>query len=91
MQDTVRELAQDTPIITVAFQSGDAGEVREYLRKQGFEVPVVLDEDGAISKSWGLRGVPTAFILDREGKIRFASVGYTSAIGFRIRLWLAGS
>ena len=50
----------------------------------------VLDEDGAISKRYGLRGVPAVFVLDGSGKIRFSSVGYTSELGIRIRLWLAG-
>lgn len=90
MQETVRAVAGDTPLVTVALQSGDAAEVKTYMDKEGFRVPVVLDEDGAIGKSYGIRGVPAVFVLGPDGAIRFATVGYTSELGLRFRLWLAG-
>ena len=34
--------------------------------------------------------LPASFVLDREGKIRFVEFGYTTGIGLRARLWLAG-
>jgi thiol-disulfide isomerase/thioredoxin len=90
MQDTVSGLAKDVPMMTVALQSGNAAEVRRYLEAQGFSVPVVLDEDGAIGAAYGIRGVPAVFILGPDGNIRSAVVGYSSEIGLRVRLWLAG-
>jgi thiol-disulfide isomerase/thioredoxin len=90
MQDTVRSLSADMPMVTLALQSGDAAEVRAYMDKENFRVPVVLDEDGAIGKRYGIRGVPAVFILGPDGAIRFATVGYTSELGLRLRLWLAG-
>jgi peroxiredoxin len=74
----------------VALQSGDAAEVQAYMDKEGFRVPVVLDEDGAIGKSYGIRGVPAVFILGPDGNIRFSTMGWTSELGLRFRLWLAG-
>jgi hypothetical protein len=37
-----------------------------------------------------VRGVPASFVLDGDGRIRFASVGYTTGVGLRGRLWAAG-
>jgi thiol-disulfide isomerase/thioredoxin len=90
MQGMVRDLAGDTSMVTVALQSGDAAEVQAYMDKEGFRVPVVLDEDGAIGKSYGIRGVPAVFILGPDGNIRFSTMGWTSELGLRFRLWLAG-
>ncbi|MGZ8219029.1 protein disulfide oxidoreductase [Methylomagnum sp.] len=90
MQGTVRGLAADTPILTVALQSGDGLEVGAYMKKQGFEVPAVLDPDGTIGKSYGVRGVPTLFIVGRDGTVKSSTAGYTSELGVRARLWLAG-
>ncbi len=90
MQDTVLSVGKESPLITVATQSGSATEVGEYLKKSGFDVPVVLDEDGAIGKAFGARGVPAVFILGADGDIRFSTMGYTSGLGLRLRLWLAG-
>lgn len=90
MRDNVLELNRDTPLITVALQSGTAAEVGAYFKQEGYTLPVVLDEDGAIGKSYGLRGVPSLFVLGPDGSIRYATAGYTSLLGLRLRVWLAG-
>jgi thiol-disulfide isomerase/thioredoxin len=89
MQSSIRSVAQDMPLISVALLSGDETEVREYVKREGFEIPVILDQDGAIGREYGLRGVPTVFILGPDGRIRFSTIGYTSELGLRLRLWLA--
>ena len=90
MQGTVQAVAKDHPVISLALQSGAEAEVRRYMNDQGFNPKTLLDADGAIGKRFGLHGVPTLFILGPEGAIRFATAGYTSEIGLRLRLWLAG-
>lgn len=90
MQGTLSELAKDVPMITVATQSGDRASVHAYMLARDFTVPAVPDEEGSLGQRYGVKGVPALFILDREGKIRFATTGYTSEIGVRLRLWLAG-
>ncbi|MDD1648903.1 MAG: protein disulfide oxidoreductase [Methylococcaceae bacterium] len=90
MQSTVTELARDFPLITVATQSGDGANVREYMAVHQFEVQTLLDPEGGLGKTYGIRGVPALFIVDRLDNIRFATTGYTSALGLRLRLWLAG-
>lgn len=86
---SVDTVARDHRVITIAMQSGSADEVSAHLREKGFGFPVVLDEDGAIAARWGVRGVPTSFIIDGSGRIRFSTVGLTSSWGLRLRLWLA--
>lgn len=90
MQGTIASVARDHRVVGVALQSGDAGEVASYLKTAAFSLDTVLDEDGSAGKRYGLRGVPTLFILDGQGKIRFSTSGYTSEAGLRLRLWLAG-
>ena len=85
---SVDSLAEESPVITIALQSGDARTVADYLENKALKFPVINDPDGRIAKAWGARGVPTFYILDKQGKIRFVSVGYTSSLGLRIRLWL---
>lgn len=89
MQGTISDLAKDAPLVTVAMQSGNAAEVARYMKQAGFEVPTVIDETGAIGKAYGLHGVPAVFVVGGDGGIRYATVGYTSALGIRLRLWLA--
>jgi thioredoxin-related protein len=51
---------------------------------------VINDPDGALAAAWGVRGVPTFFVVDSQGMIRFREVGYTTGLGLRWRLWLVG-
>ena len=90
MQGTMNELARATPLITVATQSGDRVTVRSYMAGHQFDVPALLDQDGSMGQAYGIRGVPALFIVDVQGNIRFATTGYTSGPGLRLRLWLAG-
>lgn len=90
MQNSIRSLARDTALVSVALLSGDESEVREYVKQEGFDVPVILDERGDIGKEYGIRGVPVVFILGPDGDVRFSAIGYTSELGLRVRLWLAG-
>jgi hypothetical protein len=34
--------------------------------------------------------VPASFVVDGAGRIRFATVGYTTEAGLRARLWATG-
>lgn len=89
-QGMVAAAAAQLPIITVAMQSGTPAEVRAYLKQQGVNYPVVNDERSWLAAQYGVKAVPASFILDREGRVRFATRGYTTGWGLRIRLWLAG-
>jgi peroxiredoxin len=89
-QGMVNSLATQVPMITVAMQSGTPAEVRDYLKQQGVDYPVVNDEHGRLSARYGVKAVPASFILDSGGRVRFATRGYTSGWGMRARLWLAG-
>ena len=88
-QNNISALSKDHTIITIAMNSGDESEVRTYLDKSKLSFPVILDEDGAIANRFGVRGVPTSFVVDRDGNIAFSDVGYTTAWGLKLRLWLA--
>ena len=87
---SIHDLAQDYQVLTVATNSGDAREISSYLEQNGLEFPVMLDESGAMGSNWGVKGVPSSFIVDSAGEIRSVAVGYTTGIGLKIRLWLAG-
>ena len=89
-EDSIDGLAEDFPVITIATTSGEAAEVRAYLVEKGLDFPVLLDESGDIGREWGVKGVPASFILDGGGRIAHATVGYSSGIGLRLRLWLTG-
>jgi thiol-disulfide isomerase/thioredoxin len=85
----VSRIARDHPVVTVALQSGGAGEVRSHLAAAGLDFPVVLDPGGRMAAAWGVQGVPAAFVVLPGGEIRFAERGYRTGPGLRARLWWA--
>jgi peroxiredoxin len=88
-EDGISRLAADHPVVGVAVASGDAEAVAAYHREHGLRFTSLLDEEGRQLAEWGASGVPTAFIVDGQGHIRFASSGYSSEWGLRLRLWVA--
>ena len=90
-QNSIDAIARDYPVITVAMQSGSNQAVARHLREQGLGFAVINDEYGDISRQFGVKVVPTTFIIDASGKIRFVEVGFSSEAGLRARLWLARS
>ncbi len=86
---TVADVAQDWPVITVAMQSGPAGKVAETMRQRDYHWPTLADPEAKIFRQYGFRGVPAFVVIDPSGGIRAISLGYTSEIGLRLRLWWA--
>ena len=89
-QGTIHAIAKDHAVLTIAMDEASADEIRAYLQDAGVDFPVLHDPAGDIARHYAIRGVPTSFILDRAGNIRFVETGYTTGIGLRLRLWLAG-
>jgi peroxiredoxin len=83
-------LARDHAVLTVAVDSGSAAEVASWMNQRGLRFATIADEDGHLAKRYGVRGLPTTFVLDQQGEVRFAETGYTSGLGLRARLWWAG-
>jgi len=86
----VTRVMKDYPVLTIAMQSGSVAEVAQVLQKRELDWPTLVDADGAITRQYGLPGVPGLVLLDTQGMIRFVEVGYTTEIGLRLRLWWAG-
>jgi thiol-disulfide isomerase/thioredoxin len=54
-------------------ESGD--DVGAFMEKYGLNFPAALDSSGNISNRYGIRSIPTTFIIDREGLILASTVG----------------
>lgn len=89
-EGSIASIAEDYAVLTIAWHSGIPEEIGAYLHRRGIDLPTLADPDGTLSAAWKIRGVPSSFVLDDEGKIRFVEVGYATEIGLRARLWAAG-
>ena len=48
---------------------------RHFMAEFGLTYPNVFDDSGDIARSLGLRGYPTTYVFDRDGKLQASVVG----------------
>jgi len=89
-QGNIDAIAKDLPVLTIASQSGAEHEVASYVRDHAIAPRVLVDETNTLTKRFGVSAFPTTFVLDGKGEIRHVEVGYTTELGLRARMWLAG-
>ena len=68
MDGSVDDMADDHEVITVALRSGPVAAVAKHLEASDLDFPVINDEMGLHAARWGIRGVPTTFLLTPMGR-----------------------
>jgi peroxiredoxin len=57
-------------------QDDDAKYIQAFLSETGAKFPVVWDDGKAVAKAYDPPSMPTAFVIDTNGIVRFVHVGY---------------
>jgi cytochrome c biogenesis protein CcmG, thiol:disulfide interchange protein DsbE len=53
----------------------DRARAAAFIKELGISYPVLLDQDGAVARAYGVSGLPTTLILDREGRLQGRIIG----------------
>jgi thiol-disulfide isomerase/thioredoxin len=53
----------------------DVNNVRDFIRAQGIQYPVAIDNDRITWKGYQLRAWPTFVLIDKQGRIRYVHIG----------------
>jgi cytochrome c biogenesis protein CcmG/thiol:disulfide interchange protein DsbE len=56
-------------------------QAEEFLERRPHEMPVFFDPQGHTPEAFRVEGMPSSYLVDRRGRIRFKHVGYTSSVG----------
>jgi len=64
--------------INVWERSGTAG-VAGFIEKSGYQFPILFGTN-ELAEAYGVRGIPTMFVIDKSGKIAHRHVGYNPQI-----------
>ena len=71
---TERELQKrmaDKPFILIGVDADDtAPALRDAIRRERLDFPIILDSDKSNVAAWGVTGLPTTYVLDKQGVIR---------------------
>lgn len=82
----IEKISKDYEVITIAVQSGNKKDIENYLKKNNLSFNVVNDDKGFYSNMFNIEAFPTTFIYDKNKKLRFSEVGYTSTLGLYSRM-----
>lgn len=82
----LQSISTDTPVLTVAMQSE---QIAQHMQERGLTFATIDDASASLANAWNVRGVPSHFIVDGAGNVRFRVVGYATTWGLRARLWWA--
>ena len=75
LQQLASEL-QSQPFRLYSVDLQEDGPVIEAFQKQfGLNLFVLLDEDGSVTRAYGVRGLPATFLIDRQGIVRVQRLG----------------
>jgi len=72
-------------IVGISLDQDGAGVVGKFVEAKGINYPVVLGDDAVVAAFGGFEGIPTTFIIDRQGQIRDRLTGADTAAGFEKR------
>ncbi len=71
-----RHAGGDLVILGLATDASPDAPIRQFLKQRGITYPVARATAAEERSFGGIRGIPTTFVLDRTGTIRYRVVGY---------------
>ncbi len=75
MQRAWEEL-RDEDIVILAIDVGeDEDTIFTFTADYPVEFPLLLDLDSGVTQEWPVRGLPTTFIIDPQGRIAYRAIG----------------
>lgn len=84
----IAALARAHGVSVVGLDSRDAPQAaRAWLLQMGDPfVAIALDPDGEVARSFGMRGLPETFVIDRAGTVRLRHAGALTAAALERRI-----
>ncbi len=81
MQKAVNKYKDANDVAFVFIDTWERGDEKEknaaeFIESKGYTFNVLMDNENAVVAAFGVSGIPTKFVVDKSGKIRFKSVGF---------------
>jgi len=62
-------------ILAISGDRASRSSVEAFVQELGVTFPILLDPEGNVFAQYGVRGLPTSYLLDRRGRIVSAEAG----------------
>lgn len=75
MERAWQKLRQEDVVMLAINVGEDEDSVFEFTASYPVEFPLLLDRESAVIGNWPVRGLPTTFVIDPQGKIVYRAIG----------------
>jgi len=84
MQKTVEKYKDDTNVQFLFVNTWERVDnvkqnAIDFIKKNNYSFQVLLDDKSEVIEKYKVSGIPTKFIIDKSGNIRFMEVGYSGS------------
>ncbi len=81
MQKAVNNFSKSEDVAFVFIDTWERGDEKEknaaeFINSNNYTFNVLMDNDNEVVTAYGVSGIPTKYVIDKNGKIRFKSVGF---------------
>lgn len=80
MKDLVELAKVGKEIIAIAIWGGEKDDLIRFAEKLEIDFPILIDENDEIAREYFIKGTPTNFLIDKNGKIAEKHRGYAPRI-----------
>jgi len=70
------ELEHDGLVVIAVDVDRERAEADRFLREHPAQFRIVYDPDGVLPEKFGVRGMPTSFLIDRNGHVQSRHEGF---------------
>ena len=75
--DRLHQRYEDTGFTVLGVNvEGEAGPAQELVDKTKVTFPVLIDDGQRVSELYDLEAMPSTYVIDRDGKLRYVHLGY---------------
>jgi peroxiredoxin len=70
------EQVRDQNVVFLAVNIGEtADEIFTFTGDYDVDFPLLMDQDSSVIKQWPIRGLPTTYVIDPEGRLAYRAIG----------------
>jgi peroxiredoxin len=85
----IEALSKKYNVVSIAVTSGSNKKIQLFMKEHHLNYKVINDSNGDLAKKFGIEAYPTTLIYDRNGKLTFSEVGYSTTLGLQARIALS--
>jgi peroxiredoxin len=76
MERLYGQFKDDGLVIVGVNQQESVDEVAAFVAERGLTFPILLDSNGRVGSRYGVRGIPTTYLIDPSGRVLGSKVGF---------------